>query len=242
MFVRTGTSWSPQAYLKASNFEAGDNFGVSVGVSGDIIVVGAFLEDGDAESLITSGAAYVYVRSGTAWNEQSILRADNAGSGDLFGTSVSIDRNRIVVGAKFENGDGIDNLDNNNTTNAGAAYLFTRSGLTITQTYLKAFNTDVSDEFGIAVAVSGNTVIVGAHREDSAIVDDPSDNTFSSDSNGAGATYIFTPPDLMFSDGFEAPVVVKLFQYLSKIQSNSQLEQVPVYDSQSNSLVFYGRY
>ncbi len=240
VFVRSGTVWSQQAYLKASNVGAIDNFGVSVGVSGDTIVVGSFNEDGDGDSTLGSGAAYVFTRTGTAWSENGILRADNADMGDLFGSSVSIDGNSIVVGAKFENGDGVDGLDNNNAFNAGGAYLFKRIGPVIQQTYIKASNADLRDEFGIAVAVSGSTIIVGAQREDSAFVDNPDDNTFVSDAQGAGAAYIFTPPDLMFIDGFETPVVVKLFQYLSKIKSNSQLEQVPVYYSQSNILVFYG--
>ncbi len=240
VFLRSGTAWTQQAYLKASNVGANDNFGVSVGVSGDIVVVGAFNEDGDTESLPGSGAAYVYTRTGMVWSGNGVLRADNAGIGDLFGTSVSIDGNSIVVGAKFENGDGIGGLDNDNAFNAGAAYLFKRTGMVVQQTYIKASNADTRDEFGIAVAVSGSTIIVGAQREDSAFVDNPADNTFVSDAQGAGAAYVYSPPDMMFTDGFEAPVVMKLFQYLSKIQSNSQLEQVPVYDSQSNSLAFYG--
>ncbi len=242
VFVRSGITWSPQGYLKASNVGENDNFGVSVGISGEIIVVGAFTEDGDNDTLSSSGAAYVFTRPGANWSEQSILRADNADMGDLFGTSVSIDGNRIVVGAKFENGDGINNLDNNNAFNAGAAYLFTLSGLGIQQTYLKASNSDIFDEFGIAVAVSGSTIIVGAHREDSAIIDDPSDNTFSPDSSGAGAAYVYSdspPPDMMFIDGFETPVVVKLFNYLANIKSYSTLSQYPVYDLETHSIEFY---
>lgn len=240
VFVRTGTSWSPQAYLKASNVGTSDNFGVSVSISGNSIVVGATGEDGDSNSINSTGAAYVFTRSGTTWSEQSILRATNAGNGDFFGSSVAIDSNKIVIGAKFENGDGIDGLDNNNAFNSGAAYLFERNGVMVQQTYLKASNADAFDEFGISVAISGNTVVVGAHGENSAFSNMPDDNTFSPDPNGAGATYIFSPGDMMFADGFEQAVVVKLFQYLSKIQSNTNLDQYPVYDGKNNSLVFYG--
>ena len=244
VFQRTGTLWSNQAYLKASNLDAGDNFGNSVGISGDTIVVGAWQEDEVTNNILNAGAAYVFTRSGVMWTEQSILRANNAGFGDFFGNSVAIDGTKIVVGAKFEDGDGIGGLDNNNVFNSGAAYLFEQTGVMVQQTYLKAVNAGDRDEFGIAVAISGNTVIVGAPSEDSAVINDPNDNTFVSSSppfiTGAGAAYVFSPPDLMFIDGFEAPVVVKLFQYLSKIQSNTNLEQVPVYDGQCNSLIFYG--
>lgn len=240
VFFRSGINWSQQAYLKASNLGANDNFGVSVGISNDTIVVGAFGEDGASDTLNGSGAVYAFTRAGFAWSEQTILRANNAGLGDLFGTSVAIDNDRIVVGAKFEDGDGIDALDNNNVFNSGAAYLFTQTGSGVTQSYLKAANAGDRDEFGVAVALSGKTILVGAQSEDSAFINMPNDNTFASDTSGAGAAYVFSPPDLMFTDGFEQAAVVKMFQYLSKIQSNNTLEHYPEYDAQNNSLVFYG--
>lgn len=240
VFLRSGATWSNQAYLKASNLDAADTFGIAVGVFGDSLVIGATGEDGDTNNMLSAGAAYVFTRSATTWSEQSILRANNAGNGDLFGNSVAIDGNKIVVGAKFEDGDGIDGLDNNNVFNSGGAYLFTQTGSMVEQSYLKATNAGDRDEFGIAVAISGNTIVVGAQSEDSAFINMPDDNTFSSDPRGAGAAYVFSPGDMMFTDGFEQAVVVKMFQYLSKLQSNSSLEQYPVYDGQSNSLVFYG--
>jgi T5SS/PEP-CTERM-associated repeat protein len=83
VFVRTGDSWAQQAYLKASNTEASDQFGISVAVSGDTIVVGAQGEDSDAtgvngdqgdNSAISAGAVYVFVRSGTNWTQQRISK------------------------------------------------------------------------------------------------------------------------------------------------------------------------
>ncbi|MCF6317675.1 MAG: FG-GAP repeat protein [Proteobacteria bacterium] len=244
VFTRTAGVWTQQSYLKASNVGAFDNFGVSVDISADVIVAGSFLEDGAGDSLPSTGAAYVFVYSGMTWNELSILRADNAGIADLFGTSVSIDGNSIVVSAKFEDGDGINGLDNNNEPNSGGAYLFIRSGLTITQTYLKASNAELRDEFGISIAVSGKNIVVGAQSEDSAFIGDPDDNTFVSNAvpfiSGAGAVYAFSPSDLMFTDGFEQAVVVKLFNYLSTIKSSSTLSQRPVYDLETHSIEFYG--
>ena len=94
VFVRSGTTWSQQAYLKASNTGAGDCFGCSVAVSGDTVVVGALGEDSNAtgvngnqsdNSAADAGAAYVFVRSGTTWSQQAYLKASNTGAGDLFG-------------------------------------------------------------------------------------------------------------------------------------------------------------
>src|SRR5205814_1608421 len=108
VFVRSGTTWSQQAYLKASNAEAGDQFGVSVALSGDTLVVGATSEDSNAtgvngnqadNSAGWSGAAYVFVRSGTAWSQQAYLKASNAGAGDVFGYSLALSGDTLAVGA-----------------------------------------------------------------------------------------------------------------------------------------------
>ena len=91
VFVRSGTTWSQQAYLKASNTGAGDYFGCSVAVSGDTVVVGAYGEDSSAtgvngnqsdNSATDAGAAYVFVRSGTTWSQQAYLKASNTGADD----------------------------------------------------------------------------------------------------------------------------------------------------------------
>src|SRR5207248_644726 len=97
VFVRSGTTWTQEAYLKASNAGANDGFGESVAISGDTVVVGAANEDSHAtgvdanqadESAADSGAAYVFVRSGTTWAQQAYLKASNTGAGDEFGSSV----------------------------------------------------------------------------------------------------------------------------------------------------------
>jgi hypothetical protein len=152
VFVRSGTSWSQQAYLKASNTEDDDVFGTSVSVFGDTAVVGAESEDSIAAD---SGAAYVFVRSGLDWSHQSHLKASNAAGGDGFGHSISAFGDNVVVGAPFE--------DDSNTTNSGAAYVFSRNGATWTErAYLKASNKADDDHFGVSVSISGNTALVGA--------------------------------------------------------------------------------
>jgi hypothetical protein len=192
-----------QAYLKASNTDAGDGFGYSVAISGETIVVGAPGEASSAEgvngnqndnSALASGAAYVFVRNGTAWAQQAYLKASNATTGDYFGFSVAISGDTLVVGAPYEssNATGVNGNQNDNSAwQAGAAYVFVRDGTTWTrQAYLKASNTDGGDEFGASVAISGNTIVVGARNESSSatgVNGTQSDNSAS----WSGAAYVF---------------------------------------------------
>ncbi len=171
VFVRDGTTWSQQAYLKAWNTQAGDGFGCSVAVSGDTVVVGALDEDSDVTGVDGtadntnrpgSGAAYVFVRSGTAWSQQAYLKASNTGSNDGFGVSVGISRDVIVVGAQFESSaaTGLDgDQSDDSVSRTGAAYVFARTGTTWAQAaYVKAPSNGAGRSFGVATAVSGDTV------------------------------------------------------------------------------------
>jgi trimeric autotransporter adhesin len=187
VFVRSAGLWSYQAYLKPAAFgtsPAGDNFGWSVSISGDTIVVGAPLEDGDGrgvngtlnENAPDSGAAYVFVRIGTNWSQQAYLKPALVGTtqqNDQFGISVSIQGDSIAVGAHKEGSGtvGVDSNPNESALNAGAAYVFARtSGVWVQQAYLKpnAFGTgQAGDGFGLSVAISGNTVVVGSPGESS---------------------------------------------------------------------------
>jgi hypothetical protein len=203
VFVRAGSSWSQQAYLKASNTDAGDQFGFSVAVSGDTVVVGASREDSNATGVDgdqansaapDAGAAYVFVRAGSTWSQQAYLKASNTDASDLFGWSVAVSGDTVVVAAPIEdsNATGVDGDQANNDANgAGAAYVFVRAGGTWSQqAYLKASNTDASDEFGYSVAVSGDTVAVGAFGEKSnatGVDGDQANNSMSF----AGAAYVF---------------------------------------------------
>jgi hypothetical protein len=140
VFVRTGTNWRQQAYLKASNTGAGDSFGLFLAVSGDTLVVGAYQEDSNAtgvngnqnnNSAVDSGAAYVFVRNGTNWSQQAYLKASNTGAGDGFGQVPAISGDTVVVGAPSEssNATGVNgNQSNNSAPNSGAAYVFTGLG------------------------------------------------------------------------------------------------------------------
>ncbi len=213
VFVRSSTgTWSQQAYIKASNSGARDQFGFAVSMSddGNTTVVGARFEasfatgiDGieNNNGINLSGAAYVFVRSSTdsTWSQQAYIKASNTGMIDEFGTDVTMSSNgnTIVIGAPFErsiatgiNGDQLDD----EALFAGAAYVFVRSsaGSWSQQAYLKASNTDADDQFGMALSVSddGNTLAVGALFEDSAATGINGDETANS-AAGAGAVYVF---------------------------------------------------
>ena len=133
VFVRTQSNWSQQAYLKASNAEGGDRFGVSVSVSGNTVVVGAAREESNAKgvngnqsdnSADRAGAAYVFKRTGTTWKQQAYLKASNTDPRDQFGVAVAIWANTVVAGAQNEDsGFGGDDSDNSKV-DAGAAYVF----------------------------------------------------------------------------------------------------------------------
>jgi hypothetical protein len=203
VFVRNGSTWSQQAYLKASNTGAGDRFGTSVAISGDTVVVGAPEEDSNAtgvngdgasDGAPESGAAYVFVRSGTTWSQQAFLKASNTGAADQFGWSVAISGDTVVVGARMEDSGaaGVDgNQADNGAFDAGAAYVFVRSGLAWSQqAYLKASNTWQTNAFGHSLAISGNTVVVGARYEASSATG-VDGNQADLSAYGAGAAYVF---------------------------------------------------
>jgi len=140
MFVRNGTNWSQQAYLKASNTGAGDNFGEPVIVWGDTVVVGAEAEDSNAtgvngnqtnNSSSGSGAAYVLVRNGTNWSQQAYLKASNTGANDAFGILMAVSGDTVVVGAWLEDSSATrinGNQASNNAPDSGAVYVFTGVG------------------------------------------------------------------------------------------------------------------
>ena len=194
VYVRDETGWRQQARLKASNADPSDLFGSSVAISGNRIVVGAPYESSDPaqgakdNSAEWAGAAYVFVRTGESWVEEALLKASNAGAGDWFGQSVAIDKDRIVVGAPGESGTRTGGPLTNELSQSGAAYLFVHDGGEWREeAYLKASNADASDRFGQAVAVSGSTLVVGTFGEDSGPGMGPEDNSL----DGAGAAYVF---------------------------------------------------
>lgn len=140
-----------QDQLTASDGAANDHFGNAVAISNDTAVVGAVRQPSQANR----GGAYVFVRNGTSWLQQQKLLPVDVVNGDLFGTSVAIDGDTIVAGAPSKTIGG--------SSGRGAAYVFVRSGTTWTQQQqLIATDGAMSDNFGAAVAISGDTIVVGA--------------------------------------------------------------------------------
>jgi hypothetical protein len=189
VFVRNGSTWTQQAYLKASDTAVGAEFGSSLGLSGDSLIVGAPL------AVSGAGAAYVFTRNGTAWSQQARLQASNSAASSWFGQSVAISGDTAVAGAPGEasNATGVNgNQANTSAAGAGAAYAFTRSAGTWTQqAYLKASNTAASDGFGRTIALDGSALVVGAPGEDSSatgIDGNQADNAAAS----SGAVYAFS--------------------------------------------------
>jgi hypothetical protein len=198
VFVRSGATWSQQAYVKSTMTRPNVLFGYSVGVSenGNTLAVGEY----DADR--GKGALYVFTRTGAVWSHQARLQADNAENGDSLGYSLAIsdDGNTIASGAADEdclipgiNPAGCDK-DQPMDNSSGAAYVFVRNGMTWTQqAFLKSSNPAKQDWFGVRIAISGdgNTVAVGAPNEDSAskgINGKQDDNS----APEAGAVYYFT--------------------------------------------------
>jgi FG-GAP repeat len=212
VFTRTGTAWAQQAYIHVSNAEAGDSFGVHVVLSddGNTLLAGSLDEDCQATGVnppgcdddraldISTGAAYVFVRSGTTWSQQAYLKASNTGANDWFGSRLALsgDGNTAAIGASLEDSaaQGINGRQADDSANeSGAVYLFTRrGGMWSQQAYVKGSNTQAFDEFGGAVALSrdGRTLVVTAHGEDSAargVNGNQADNSV----DEAGAAYVF---------------------------------------------------
>jgi hypothetical protein len=159
VFARSGTVWRQQAKLTAGDAAADDHFGAAVAVSGDTAVVGA--PSHDTPGGMDAGSAYVFVRTGETWSQQSQLNAYDGAEGDTFGCAVSIDGGTAVVGAPGD--------DTAAGTDAGSAYVFARSGTAWNhEGHLLAPDAAADDGFGCAVAVSGSTVVVGAKGDDTA--------------------------------------------------------------------------
>ena len=178
----TASYLSQQAYIKASNTGEGDRFGYSVAISGDTLAVGTPYEDSNAtgvndedgqsdDNAFDSGAVYVFTRTGDTWTQQAYIKASNTGAGDNFGYSVALSGDTLAVGGPGEasNATGVNDPDgqlNGDAAFSGAVYVFTRTGdIWTQQAYIKASNTDENDLFGYSVALSGDTLAVGATWE-----------------------------------------------------------------------------
>jgi hypothetical protein len=253
VFTRTGNTWSQQAYIKPSNtgrasiddndFGDGDQFGFSLTLSadGNTLAAGAITEDSRAsgvnnlafqndDSAASSGAVYVFTRTGTTWSQQAYLKAANADAGDLFGYNVALSANgnTLAVGVYDEDGSGRtpnaipDNLRNG----CGVVYVFDRTDGVWRQTaYLKGSRSQQNDGLGNSVTISddGNTIAAGAGDE----------NCLVPGVNPAGCDIDATPPD--FGMSFSVGAV-----YIWARNGNAWTEQSFLKSSNPNLFDWFG--
>lgn len=201
VYVREGTTWTLQQSF--TGFPV--NFGSNLSLAGDTAVIGSFMEE----------KVYVFQREGTKWTKQAELQSSagaQENSGDNFGFATGLSGDLLVVGAQLEDSSaigvnpGAEAEADNKAGDAGAAYVFQRKeGTWIQVAYLKGSNTEAGDRFGCSVAVSRDTVLVGAQFEDSSAKAGPSAN----DGSDEGAVYVFT--------GFEAPAAKLELSTFSKL-------------------------
>jgi len=159
--------WLERQKLLASDGAANDYFGLSVSISGDLAIVGAYFDDDNGSM---SGSVYIFKWDGTAWSQQQKLLAADGAAGDYFGRPVSISGDYAIVGACGDDDKGGD---------SGSAYIFKWDGTAWSQQQkLLASDGAVGDYFGRSVSISGDLAIVGAHCDD-----DKGDNS--------GSAYIF---------------------------------------------------
>ncbi|MDZ7796733.1 MAG: choice-of-anchor D domain-containing protein [Candidatus Marinimicrobia bacterium] len=178
--------WQQQQKLVASDRDLGDYFGKSVDIDGSTIVIGAHLEDHDADGLNReekAGSVYIFTRSGSTWSQTQKVVASERWPSDFVGVDVSLDGDYLIVGAY---GEDHDTSAVNYIQNAGAAYVFRRNGgIWTEQEKITENNRREDDAFGTDVAISGDIVIVGAPANDL-------DNNELNLKTNAGAAYIFS--------------------------------------------------
>lgn len=165
VYHRTGTNtWDAGTRLVSPDPNDYDAFGISVSISGDYLVVGAYLDDAQG---LNAGAAYVFRRTGTnTWSAATKLALPGTNTGAKFGTSVAIDGNYIVIGAPEIN-------------NTGSAYVYYRTGTNTwgSRVQVKPTGLEGGDLYGWSVDIDGNYIIVSARGDDDK-------------GSGAGAAYI----------------------------------------------------
>lgn len=167
VFRDNGGSWNQEAELAASDAASSDSFGHAVAIDGNTIAVGAPLNDDNGTS---TGSAYIFERIGTTWSEQAKLLGNDIVGGFQFGSAVALYGGTVVVGAFNDSHAG---------TSSGSAYVFEHNGFTWSHLFkVTASDAQTDDRFGNAVAISADTVAIGAYGEDTA-------------GSNAGAVYLY---------------------------------------------------
>jgi hypothetical protein len=176
VFIRTGTTWTQQAKLIASDGGVEDGFGYGISLVGDTALIGAIWDNDYGNH---SGSAYVFTRTGTNWTQQQKLLPSDGVTDAQFGISVSLDGNTALIGA---------NRDDDNGLRSGSAYVFTRTGTTWTQeAKLIASDGATEERFGIDVALEGDTALIGSETPDNG--------------DNSGSVYVFTGTGNTWTEG-----------------------------------------
>ena len=167
VYEPNGSGGWAETKLTATDAAAGDGFGSSVAVAGDLVVVAAVLDDDEGAD---AGAAYVYEPNGSGGWSETKLTATDAAAGDGFGSSVAVAGNRVIVSAS--SGDDED-------ADTGAAYVYEPddSGAWV-ETKLTASDSEADDNYGISVAATDGRIVIGAYGVDDRGTD-------------AGAVYVY---------------------------------------------------
>lgn len=156
IFRFDGSMWVEEQKLLASDYAYWDEFGFSVAISGDIAVIGAIRSDDNDPN---SGSAYIFRFDGSSWVEEQKLLVSDSATEDHFGNSVAISGNTAVVGAYLHD----------SPSNSGVAYVFRFDGSKwVEEQKLLALDTTYADHLGSSVAISGDTIVVGAYGDDNA--------------------------------------------------------------------------
>lgn len=207
--------WTQSAYIKAPNNSDDDYFGTGLGLDGDTLLVSSSREDSSTTTVINgsdlsatddlgtdTGAAYVFRQTGEEWALEAFLKAPNASTDDGFGIVADLDGDIAVIGAYHEqststsiiNGSDL-STTNDDGSEVGAAYVYRRTNGTWShEAYLKAGNASDGDEFGISVAVDGDTILVGAPDEASSAVGVQNGSTITGDDEDeerSGAMHVY---------------------------------------------------
>ena len=151
VFVRSGSSWTQQDKLTATDGAANDYFGNSVAISGDYALVGAYADDIGANT--AQGSAYVFFRSGSSWTQQQKLTAADGAANDNFGNSVAISGDYALVGAPYD--------DIGANIQQGSAYVFKRTGTGWSPVRPVIDNSPANTRNGNGVGISNGTFIIG---------------------------------------------------------------------------------
>ena len=169
VFRYDGGAWTEEAKLVASDGAALDCFGVSVSLSGDVALIGAY---GDSGHALDSGTAYVFRYDGQSWNEEAKLLASDGGHSDNFGWTVAIAGDTALIGVPRDDDQGYE---------SGAAYVFIFDGAQWSEQakLLPGAGGEAYDRFGCAVATAGDIAVIGARE-------------YLGGARGPGAAYVFT--------------------------------------------------